>query len=190
MTQQNFLNWVMRRWRNGYVARAHWRWRPSHSYTTTRSSSLCPLIIQQPAYAFPQYFGWKSPTNPTYRHMRGHLGTLHWVKTAIGIWCCSTSRQEAETVTIHMTHGLFSSLSHTYSTSFPHLLHSDSYLSHLWLIVPTLAPLWPISLTLMTHRSHTYSTMTHLTPICTFTIYMARYPPVNLAWSYSNIPEF
>ena len=35
------------------------------------------------------------------------------------------------TVTIHMTHGLFSFLSHTYSTPFPHLLHSDSYLSRL-----------------------------------------------------------
>ena len=65
-------------------------------------------------------------------------------------------------VTIHTTHGLFSSLSHTYSTSFPHLLHPDSYLSHLWLIVHTLAPLWLISLTLMTHRSHTYSTLSHL----------------------------
>ena len=56
--------------------------------------------------------------------------------------------------------------------SFSHLLHSDSYLSCLWLIVLTLAPPW-------------------LTPpYCTFTIYMARYPPVTLAWSYSNIPEF
>ena len=32
----------------------------------------------------------------------------------------------AATVTTHTAHGLFSSLSHAYSTSFPHLLHSDS----------------------------------------------------------------
>ena len=80
--------------------------------------------------------------------------------------------------------------SHTYSTSdsslpcydshdtqtlflsFTHLLHPDSYLCCLWLIVLTLTPLWLIS------------------PYCTFTIYTARYPPVTLAWSYSNIPEF
>ena len=65
-------------------------------------------------------------------------------------------------VTIHTDSFLF----------FPHLLHSDSYLSHLWLITPTLTPLWLIY------------------PYCTFTIYTARYPPVTLAWSYSNIPEF
>ena len=34
-------------------------------------------------------------------------------------------------VMIHMTLGLFSFLSQTYSTSSPHLLHPDSYLSHL-----------------------------------------------------------
>ena len=32
-------------------------------------------------------------------------------------------------VTINTAHGPFSFLSHTYSTSFPHLLHYDSYLS-------------------------------------------------------------
>ena len=76
-------------------------------------------------------------------------------------------------------HGLFSSFlltptpllthhSHTYSTSdllFSHLFHS-------WPIVLTLTPPWLIY------------------PCCTFTIYTARYPPVTLAWSYSNIPEF
>ena len=41
--------------------------------------------------------------------------------------------------------------SHTYSTSFPHLLHYDSCLSCSWLIVHTLTPL----------PSHTCSTMTH-----------------------------
>ena len=51
------------------------------------------------------------------------------------------------------SHGLFS--------FFPHLLHSDSFLSCLWLIAPTLTPLWLISLMLMTHCSHTYSTLTH-----------------------------
>ena len=69
--------------------------------------------------------------------------------------------------------------SHTYSTLFSHLLHFDSYLSHLWLIAPTLTPPLPCLL-------HYDS----FTPICTFTIYTARYPPVTLAWSYSNIPEF
>ena len=116
-------------------------------------------------------------------------------------------------VTIHMTHGLFSFFSPTYSTAptltplwlislmsmthcshtystlthishahdslLPHLLHSDSYLSRLWLITPTLTPPLP---RLLHHDSST--------PICTFTIYTARHPPVTLAWSYSNIPEF
>ena len=63
-------------------------------------------------------------------------------------------------------------ISHTYDSSLPHLLHSDSYLSRSWLIAPTLTPPWFIYL------------------YCTFTIYMARYPPVTSAWSYSNIPEF
>ena len=38
--------------------------------------------------------------------------------------------------------------------------HTDSFLSftHLLYFIPTLAPLWLISLTLMTHSSHTYST--------------------------------
>ena len=79
----------------------------------------------------------------------------------------STSRAKwplnlVHSVTIHMDSFLF----------FPHLLHSDSYLSCLWLITPTLTPPWLIY------------------PYCTFTIYMARYPLVTLAWSYSNIPEF
>ena len=68
-------------------------------------------------------------------------------------------------VTIHTTHGLFSFCSHTYFTSFPHLLHSDSYLSRLWLIIHTLTPLWLISPMLMTHRSHTYSTTPTLAPL-------------------------
>ena len=64
-------------------------------------------------------------------------------------WCWSCHGNPA--VTIHTDSFLF----------FPHLLHSDSYLSCSWLIAPTLAPLWLISLTLVTHRSHTYSTITH-----------------------------
>ena len=102
-----------------------------------------------------------------------NIGSVHISKDLEKFW---------KFVTIHMAHGLFSSLSHTYSTlthishaydsSLPHLLHSDSHLSHLWLIAPTLTPLW----------------LTY--PYCTFTIYMASYPPVTLAWSYSNIPEF
>ena len=73
-------------------------------------------------------------------------------------------------VTIHMIHGLFSFLSHTCSTSSTRLLHYDSYLSHLWLIAPTLTP--PL-----THLLHYDSS----TPICTFTIYTARFPPVKLS---------
>ena len=82
-------------------------------------------------------------------------------------------------VTIHMdsflsshTCSTLTHISHAYDSLLPHLLHSDSYLSCLWLIAPTLTPLWLIS------------------PYCTFTIYTARYPPVSSAWSYSNIPEF
>ena len=71
------------------------------------------------------------------------------------------------------TNILQSVMIHTDSFLFlSHLLHSDSYLSRLWLIAPTLTPPWLIY------------------PYCTFTIYMARYPLVTLAWSYSNIPEF
>ena len=68
-------------------------------------------------------------------------------------------------VMIHMTHGLFSSLSHTYSTlthishaydsSFPHLLHCDSS-----------------------------------TPIVLLLYIWLDTPLVTSAWSYSNIPEF
>ena len=47
-----------------------------------------------------------------------------------------------------------------------------SHLLHFWLIVLTLTPLWLIY------------------PYYAFHIYMARYPPVTLAWSDSNIPEF
>ena len=64
-------------------------------------------------------------------------------------------------VTIHMDSFLF----------FPHLLHSDSHLSCLWLIAPTLTLLWLISLTPMTHRSHTYSTVTHLPLLYFYYIY-------------------
>ena len=40
---------------------------------------------------------------------------------------------------------------------------SDCYNSHgLFSFLPTLTPLWLISLTLTTHRSHTYSTVTHI----------------------------
>ena len=47
------------------------------------------------------------------------------------------------------------------------------YNSHgLFSFLPTLTPLWLIY------------------PYCTLTIYMARYLPVTLPWSYSNIPEF
>ena len=70
------------------------------------------------------------------------------------------------------TYSTLTHISHTYDSSLPHLLHSDSYLSRLWLIAPTLTPPWLIH------------------PYCTLTIYTARYPLVTLAWSYSNIPEF
>ena len=56
-------------------------------------------------------------------------------------------------------------------------IHTDSFLFfshllHFWLIAPMITPLWLIY------------------PYCTVTIYTARYPPITLAWSYSNIPEF
>ena len=104
------------------------------------------------------------------------------------------------------TYSTLTCASHAYDTSFSHLLHSDSCLPHLWLIILTLTPLWLVPPTLMTHHSHTYSTDSYLphlwlivltltppqliNPYCTFTIYTASYPPVTLAWSYSNIPEF
>ena len=70
------------------------------------------------------------------------------------------------------TYSTLTHFSHDYDSSFSHLLHSNSFLSWLWLIVLTPTPLWLID------------------PYCTLTIQMTRSLPVNLAWSYSNIPEF
>ena len=77
-------------------------------------------------------------------------------------------------VTIHTAHRLFSPF-------LSHLLHSDSYLSRLWLIPPTPTPLWLISLTLtplwlisrLLHYDwfHAYSTMTH-SPLSVLLLYI------------------
>ena len=86
--------------------------------------------------------------------------------TAKTIWSEKNAQglglMQASIVTIHMDSFLL----------FSHLLQSDSYFPHLWLIVLTLTPPWLIDL------------------YCTFTIYTARYPLVTSAKSYSNIPEF
>ena len=58
-----------------------------------------------------------------------------------GKYCLSSPTRLHRTVMINTAHGPF-------FFSFTHLLYS----------VPTLAPLWLISLTLTTHSSHTYST--------------------------------
>ena len=80
---------------------------------------------------------------------------------------------------LHTNSSLFSShtyptlfhISHTCDSSFPHLLHPVSYFSHLWLIVPTLTPPCFIFPTLMTHCSHTDSTMTRPPLLCLYYIY-------------------
>ena len=54
----------------------------------------------------------------------------------------------------------------TLSFFFPHLLHPVSYFPHLWLIIPSLTPPCFILLTLVTHHSHTYSTLLHISHTC------------------------
>ena len=62
-------------------------------------------------------------------------------------------------------------ISHTCDSSFPHLPHPVSYFSHLRLTVPTLTPPCFIFPTLMTHCSHTDSTMTCPPLLCFYYIY-------------------
>ena len=97
-----------------------------------------------------------------------HMDSFSFLLTPTPLWLISLM------IMTHCSHtySTLTHFSHDYDSLFPHLLHSDSFLSWLWLIIPTPAPLWLIN------------------PYCTFTIYMARYPLVTLAWSYSNIPEF
>ena len=120
--------------------------------------SLPCLLEQRRKIAQKKVGNWSHPVTI-------HMDSFSSLPTLTPLWLISLAL---------MTHS-----SHTYSTSFTHLLHYDSYLSRSWLIVHTLTPL----------RSHTCSTLTHF-PYLYLTIYTARYPPVNLAWSYSNIPEF
>ena len=61
---------------------------------------------------------------------------------------------------------------------FTHLLHSDSYLSRLWLIdshtystLTHISHTYDSSFTHLLHRSHTYSTMTHL-PLSVLLLYI------------------
>ena len=97
---------------------------------------------------------------------------------------------EAILVTIHMIHGLFSLFLTSYLSD---LLSLTSCLSYLLSLISYLLP--PVSRisylsSLIPHHSHTHSTMTRLPLLYKYYIYTARYPPVTLAWSNSNIPEF
>ena len=121
--------------------------------------------------------GGNSPPHAIIKSPSSHRMPPYSWRTSWSKWHTFMKHLLLQFVQTSYEHSPFSS--HTYFTLL-HISHiCDSLLPHLWLILPTPTSPCFIFPTLVTHCSHTPST-----------IYTTRYSPVTPAWSYSNTPEF